>query len=441
MERQVIALTSRAVTSPSRREQLSNRLATSSFVRKVVGPKVVEPLNDWYEASASSTDNPDTGVEATAGGPPAEQTSSVADAPAEHEVDVRDIDVRDAAAVAAATGTEGSVTVDTAADDPPASASLAAARSAEAFFAGPDAGIEPEPQPRAQPEQPATPAVATGLRAAVKDILQRVKVRVKEHNLNVVAAGVAFWALLAIPATLTAALSIYGLVADPDDVEEQIEDALSGASEEVRELIGDQLSSIAGGSGGGLALGAIIGIVLALWTSSGAVAKVIATLNVIFGVPEDRRFAHLRGLSVLLTLGAVVAVGAAAFVLAALPTVLAEAGLGDLARWLINVGRFPAMLVLMAMGLSILYSLGPNVPRRFRILSWGAVWATALWLFVSGLFSIYTANFASYNETYGTIGGLVVVLLWLFLTAFMVLIGAEIDAARDERARELEAAP
>lgn len=265
----------------------------------------------------------------------------------------------------------------------------------------------------------------------MKDVAADVRHRIKTHNLVVVAGGIAFWALLAVPAILTAVVSIYGLVAEPEDVESQIEDALSGASPEVQSIVSDQLSEVAGASGGGLALGAAAGILLALWTSSGAVAKLIATLNTIWAVEEDRKFPKLRGLALALTAGAVVTVGAAAFSLAALPTVLSKVDADGPVRWVVNVGRFPAMLVVLAMALSVLYWAAPNIERRYRVVSWGAASATLLWLVLSGLFSVYTSTLANFNETYGSLGALVIMLLWLFITAFMVLVGAEIDAARD----------
>ncbi len=394
------------MTSPSRRDQLSSRLADSPFVQNVVGPKLLKPVADWYE------ENVDTNVDA-------EESSSAPEPtpPADERVD----------------------------PGPQISPSLASAKSAEAFFAAPDLAEAPadeaRPEPTARIAQSDTTPPRDDARAAqsrlarAKGIGREVKARIKEHNLNVVAAGIAFWTLLAIPAILTAVVSIYGLVASPDDVESQIQDVLSGASPEVREIIGQQLSAVAGGSSGGLALGAAAGVALALWTASGAVAKLIATLNVIFGVRESRRFVHLRGLALAITGGAIVVIIGAAFMLAALPAVLDKAGLGAAGRWLINIGRFPAMLAVMAVALSVLYWAGPSRQRRYRVLTGGAAWATVLWLTMSGIFTVYTASFANYNETYGSLGAMVVLLLWLFLTAFTVLIGAEIDAVSQEPAQ------
>ena len=165
--------------------------------------------------------------------------------------------------------------------------------------------------------------------------------------------------------------------------------------------------------------------------ATAAPKKVIATLNTIWDVKEDRGFLKLRGMAVGLTVGAIAFVGGAGFLLAALPATLDKAGLGDAARWSLNIARFPLLLVVMAVGLSVLYWAGPNRQGPLKLLTWGATIATILWLVLSGLFSFYTASFASYNETYGSLGAIVIMLLWLFITAFVVLVGAEIDAERE----------
>ena len=412
-------------------------------MKNVIGPKVLEPVSRWYEENVDDDDDPQPAPTET-DAPPGGAVIRPGDTRGEVEVET-------AEASEATSDTADEPVLDLR-DGAPSSESLASAKAAEAFFAGPDAGDLPAPEPTPAPEgstsaarELAGSALAAGQAVAakaveipttrvqrIKDIGLRVKDRIKEHNLAVVAAGIAFWGLLAIPAVLTAVLSIYGLVADETEVEDQIEDNLGALPEEARQIITNQLESVAGASGGGLAVGVVVGIILALWTSSGAIAKVIATLNTIWGVSEDRKFFKLRGLALFITLGSIVFVIGAAFLLAIMPAVLSEVGLADVGRWLLNAGRFPALLLFMAAGLAVLYWIGPNRRSRYRPLTWGAVLATLLWVVVSGAFSIYTASFSSYNETYGTLGAIVILLMWLFLTAFMVLIGAEIDAARDE---------
>lgn len=440
-------------------------------MKNVIGPKVLEPVSRWYEENVD--DEPD-GSDQPGGPNPTDDAAAAPSVepvePAETVEPAKPVEPVEPSELGAEGSTDPRADVDVeVTDEPivdlrggsPSSESLASARAAEAFFAGPDAGDLPAPEPAPMPEHDAPSgarelaesALAAGQAAAsravdipktrlqrIKDIGLRVKDRIKEHNLAVVAAGIAFWGLLAIPAVLTAVLSIYGLVADENEVETQIEDNLGALPEEARSIITSQLESVAGASGGGLAVGVVVGIILALWTSSGAIAKVIATLNTIWGVHEDRKFLKLRGLALFITLGSIVFVIGAAFLLAVMPAVLTEVGLADVGRWLLNTGRFPALLLFMAAGLAVLYWVGPNRRSRYRPLTWGAVLATLLWVVVSGAFSIYTARFNSYNETYGTLGAIVILLMWLFITAFMVLIGAEIDAAREEADSEAAAA-
>jgi membrane protein len=293
-----------------------------------------------------------------------------------------------------------------------------------------------EAEDRAEPAS-APYAPPDGFVARTQDLVARLMDRIKEHNLPVISAGIAFWGLLAIPATLASTLSIYGMVADPDQVEDQINDSLSSLPESAREIISDQLESVAGSSGAGLAIGAAVGVILALWTVSGAVAKVIATLNTIWRVREDRKFPVIRGVALAITFGAIVFFALAAFVLAVLPAILSEVGLGGPARWLLNLARVPALLLFMAAGLGILYWAGPNRRSRFRAASPGAITGTILWLVLSFAFSVYTTYFSSYNETYGVLGGVVILLLWLYMTSFVVLLGAEVDSALEDRAAGL----
>lgn len=260
-------------------------------------------------------------------------------------------------------------------------------------------------------------------------VAKAVKDRLAEHNLVVVAAGIAFWGLLAIPAILFATVSIAGLVVDPATVRDEVKNNLDGLPDEAKKIIGDQLASVSGGSTGGLITGLVVSLLLALWTSSGAMAKLMVTLNTIYEVKETRKFARLRGTALVLTFGGIVFVVAAVAILAVVPAILREFGdVGEQAASLVTYLRFPALGLVMVIGLGVLYQIGPNRSGGYRPVTIGAIVATVLWVALSALFTIYTATFASYNETYSSLGGIVILLLWLFITAFMVLIGAEIHA-------------
>lgn len=270
------------------------------------------------------------------------------------------------------------------------------------------------------------------------EVVKELGERVKEHNLVVVAAGIAFWGLLAIPATLFAIVSVAGLVIDPTTVKQEVAANLSDLPRAVQDIIGDQLEKVSTGSTGGLIAGVVVGLFLAFWTASGAMAKLMAALNTIYETMETRNFAKLRGTALLLTIGGVVFVSSAVFLLAVMPPLLRSIdAVGDSVVTLFNWLRFPLLGLVMVFGLSILYYLGPDRKTRYRPITLGAVVATLLWIALSALFTLYTSTFASYSETYGSIGGIVVLLLWLFITAFVVLLGAEIHALRESTARRL----
>ena len=253
--------------------------------------------------------------------------------------------------------------------------------------------------------------------------------RIREHNLTLVAAGVAFYAFLAFVPALIAFISIYGLVADPDDVTQQVEDVASALPQEVRDFLVFQLTSISEANPAGVSLTLVIAIGIALWSASGGMAALITGIHVAHEHDEPKSFVAKRGKAVFLTIGAIVFLSVVIFVIAALPPLLSDAGLGSAGRIAFGVLRWPILAAVMISGIGLLYrfALSDNPPARYGFLTAGAVVATVGWLIVSALFSLYTANFASYSKTYGALASIVVLLLWLWLSSLLVLVGAEVD--------------
>ena len=219
----------------------------------------------------------------------------------------------------------------------------------------------------------------------VKDLALAVKDRITRHNAPIFAAGVAFFAFLALIPALTGIIGIYGLVSDPDDVTDQLTDALEGAPETTRDFLVDQMESIAGGSGGALGLSVAISIALALFSASGAVANLIKSLNVAYELEETRKPWTLRGLALVLMLGGIVLLLVVMFLMAALPPLLGETGLGSAASLALNTLRFPILGVVMAVGLSVLYRLGPDhrgndKPLSPTLITIGGIVATVLFV-------------------------------------------------------------
>src|SRR5918997_1179227 len=262
-----------------------------------------------------------------------------------------------------------------------------------------------------------------------KDVLVRVMRQVKSDNVPLLAAGVAFFALLALVPSLVALVSVYGLVAEPADIQRNIEDALAAAPTEVRDLVSSQLSSIVESEPSGLRLGVAVGLALALWSASRGVKYLISALNVAYDEEEGRKFFKLRGLALAFTLGAIVLAAVALGALVVLPATLDSGGSEGAAPPALLIVRWPLFAIVGLAALAVLYRWAPDRQRaRWRWVSPGAIFAVIGWVIASVGFSIYTANFGNYNETYGALGAIVVVMLWLFISAYVVIVGAELNA-------------
>ena len=261
-----------------------------------------------------------------------------------------------------------------------------------------------------------------------KDVLVRVKDESKRDHVMLLSAGVAFFGLLALVPALVALLSVYGLVADPDRIDDQLLDALSAAPAEVRDLISQQVRDIGDASSGAL-IAVVGGILLALWSASSGMKNLIEAINQAYDEEEGRGFVKVRGLSLAFTIGALLFLIVAFTAIALLPSLLASSGLGSAGRVLVSVARFVLLFFGLLAGLAVLYRYAPD--REAAKWSWvspGAIFASVLWIIGSLLFSIYAANFGTYNETYGALGAVVVVMLWLLLTALAIILGAELNS-------------
>jgi len=268
--------------------------------------------------------------------------------------------------------------------------------------------------------------------AGVRAVASRLTPRIREHNLTLVAAGVAFYAFLAFVPALVAFISIYGLVADPNDVTRQVQNVASALPKEVQDFLVFQLTSITNANRAGVSVTLVIAIVLALWSASGGMAALITGVHVAHEHDEPKSVVIRRGKALLLTLGAIVFLGLVIFVIAALPPLLSNAGLGTAGRVVFGILRWPILAAVMAVGVGLLYRLAlQDSPRGWLgVITPGALVATIGWLVVSALFAVYTANFSSYSRTYGALASIVVVLLWLWLSSLFILLGAEVDGTR-----------
>lgn len=237
------------------------------------------------------------------------------------------------------------------------------------------------------------------------------------------------FALLALVPSLVALVSVYGLVVDPAAIERNIDDMLAAAPTEVRDLVSSQLSSIVDGSRSGLRIGVVAGPAVALWSASSGMKHLIGAVTLAYGEEEGRGFLRLRGLALLLTLGGIALLGVAVAGLVVARAALSDEGGQGVGRTVLLAVRWPLFAVVALAALSIIYRFAPDRDAaRWRWVSAGAVVATVVWVAASVGFSIYTANFADYNETYGALGAVVVVMLLLYITAYVIIAGAELNA-------------
>lgn len=266
------------------------------------------------------------------------------------------------------------------------------------------------------------------------DVLSRVKSGVSKDHISVLAAGVAFYSLLAIFPALAAAVSIYGLVADPVDVANQAELAIDLIPEESRTIITDQLAKITSQPRGSLGYSAIFALLFALWSASAAMQTLMTGLNVIYGEAERRGFIKFYATALGLTFGGIIGALLSLSLVAALPAALNFLPLPQDLKTLLLLVRWPLLAVAVMFGLSVLYRFGPSREKpRWQWVSWGAVAATLLWLLGSILFSWYVSSLGSYNETYGALGAVVILLMWFYLSAYSVLLGAELNAEMEHQ--------
>jgi membrane protein len=181
------------------------------------------------------------------------------------------------------------------------------------------------------------------------------------------------------------------------------------------------------GAGGALSIALVIGILTALWSASSGMKALITGVNMAYGETETRKFVKLRGLALLFTLGAMLLVGVALVLIVGLPAVASR--LPDAVRLTISILRWPLLAVLLIAGLAVIYRYAADRDDpKWTWVSWGSGVATLLWILASIGFSVYASSFGNYNKTYGALAGVVILLFWMFLSAFVVLVGAELNA-------------
>jgi len=280
------------------------------------------------------------------------------------------------------------------------------------------AGAEPD-LPR-----PAWVEIAVALRASLR----------ADHT-SLSAAGVAFFGFLSAIPALAAVVSIYGLIASPTDVEARAHRLFGSLPHETRALLTRQLSRLVESGGGALSFSLAVSIAAALWSASSGMAHLLEALHLAYGETDDGGFVSRRLRALRFTVVAVIAAAAAAWFLGLVATRIGHVDIPVALEWLGRIASFVVVGLLFMVGLSVLYRHGATRDDPLRVrLSPGAVIAVVVWVMATIGFQIYTSNFGSYNETYGSLAAVVLAMLWLWLSAFIILVGAEINAEIERRA-------
>lgn len=267
-----------------------------------------------------------------------------------------------------------------------------------------------------------------------KDILLRVYDNIGRHRVMALAAGMTYYSILAIFPALAALVAIYGLFSDPASIAKHLDQVSGFVPGGAVEVAREQLTRVS--SKGDHALGAtfVIGLSVSLWSANAAMKSLFDTLNIVYGEEEKRGFVRLNAVSLTFTVAAIAFVLVALGAVVVIPVVLNYLHLSEFADLLVRIARWPAMFVVLALALACIYRYGPSRRApRWRWITWGSAAATLCWLAASGLFSWYAASFGKFNQTYGSLGAVIGFMTWLWISAIVILLGAELDAEMEHQ--------
>jgi membrane protein len=262
-----------------------------------------------------------------------------------------------------------------------------------------------------------------------KDVFVRTYREIQDDRLLALAAGVAFYSLVALFPAIAAGVSSYALFANAATIGNHLSIAADIVPAGTLDIMGTEISRIAAKSDGRLTFGFLLGLGIALWSANAGMKAIFDALNIIYDEEEKRSFVWLNVVSLFFTICAIAGAGLAVALVVIFPLALAAFGVTSAEHPIIGYLRWPLMFVLIILGLSVLYRYGPSRRlARWRWISVGSVFAALVWLAMSSLFSWYLGNFANYNATYGALGAVVGLMMWMWLSTIVVLVGAELNS-------------
>jgi membrane protein len=267
-----------------------------------------------------------------------------------------------------------------------------------------------------------------------KDILRRVYNDISEHRVVSVAAGVTFFVLLAIFPGMAALVSIYGLIADPAIISQHLDDLSTVLPDGATQVVGDQLQRLTSQPPSKLGFALLFGVAVSLWSANAGMKALFDAVNVVYGEKERRSFVKLNAISLSFTVGALLLLTIALGAIAVLPVVLGYLGLSNFTEWLIEIGKWPLLLLAIAAAISLVYRYGSSREEpEWKWVSWGSAFAAISWMVVSLVFSWYASHFVSYDKTYGSLGAAIGFMTWMWLSFVVILLGAELNAEMEHQ--------
>lgn len=246
------------------------------------------------------------------------------------------------------------------------------------------------------------------------------------------AAGVAFYTFLSLFPALIAGVLTYGLVASPETVQRQSGELADALPADAASLVTGQLDSLVSTDNGSLGIGLVVAVTLAVYSASGGVGNLVSAINAMFGIRDQRNFVKKKLVALGLTAGALVFLIVVVGLVAAAPAVFDAIDIVPGTRILLEIGRWVFLLAALVVAIGVLFRVAPDRPDTTKLVTKGVLVASGLWVVVSVGFSVYVDNFGSYGKTYGALAGVVVLLLWLWIGLYAVLLGATIEAVRED---------
>ncbi len=265
-------------------------------------------------------------------------------------------------------------------------------------------------------------------------VAKRAGAGFNEDRIMAEAASITFYGLLALFPAIASLISIYGLFTDPSHLTAQLAGLNGLVPDGGIDIIKQQVSALTSSGSKALGFGAIVGLLTSVWSANAGMKSLFDAMNVVYHEHEKRSFVRLTLISLCFTLGAIAFLILALFAIVALPIIFAFVGLGSVADTLLDLGRWPVMLVVLAGALGLIYRYGPSRnTARWQWISWGAAAAAVGWVLVSAGFSFYVSHFGSYNKTYGSLGAVVGFMTWIWISSIVILMGAELNAELEQQ--------